>query len=33
MTEQSIHGSFQANYDVLLCKEQTTDVLSHSTSV
>ena len=28
--EQSIHGSTQ---DVLLCKEQTTDVLSHSTSV
>ena len=33
MTEPSIHGKFSTNWDVLLCKEQTTDVLSQSTSV
>ena len=33
MTEQSIHGNVSTHKDVLLCEEQTTDVLSHWTSV
>ena len=33
LPEQSIHGKPSTHKDVLLCKEQTTDVLRHSTSV
>ena len=32
-TEQSIHGKVSTHEDVLLCKKQTTDVFSDSTSV
>ena len=33
LPEQSIHGKVSTHKDVLLCEDQTTDVLSNSTSV